>query len=56
MLKEKALFKRFVKSGPGGMKCACCFPQTNPGKKATIRSYRGDERRFIERLIKEALE
>ena len=56
MIQSKGFYKRFVKSGPGGMKCACCFPQTNPGKKAELRNVKRAERRFFQQLIKEELE
>lgn len=56
MLKEKGFYKRFVKVGPGGFKCECCWPQTSKGHKEALRSFRWDEKRFIARLVKEALE
>jgi hypothetical protein len=56
MVKEKGLYRRYVRAGPGGVNCGCCFPQTNPGRKAAFRATKREERRFIELLIKEALE
>lgn len=32
MFREKAFHKKFKNVGPGGLKCGCCFPQTNPGR------------------------
>lgn len=56
MIKEKGFYRRFVKSGPGGVHCGCCFPQTNPGRKLELRGVKRAERRLVQRLIKEALE
>lgn len=56
MIQSKALYRRFVKAGPGGVHCGCCFPQTNPGRRAAFRQVKAEERRYIQRFIKEALE
>lgn len=55
MIKEKGFYRKFVKVGPGGIHCGCCFPQTNPGRKYLFRVSSRDEKRLIERLIKEEL-
>lgn len=56
MIQSKGFYRRFVRVGPGGIRCGCCFPQTNPGKKLELRSFKSAERRHIQRLIKESLE
>ena len=56
MLQEKGFYKRFVKVGPGGVKCSCCFPQDSKGKKKYLRAFRKDEKRFMQRLLQEAFE
>lgn len=56
MIRSKGFYRRFVKSGPGGIHCGCCFPQTNPGRKLELRRFKRAERRHVQILIKEALE
>jgi hypothetical protein len=56
MIREKGYYKRFVKVGPGGINCGCCFPQTNPARKSLLRALKPQERRHVQRLIKEELE
>ena len=56
MIREKGLYRRFVRVGPGGFKCGCCWPQSSKGHKSALRAFRKDAQRFFERLLREALE
>lgn len=55
MLQEKGAYKRFVKARPGGINCACCFPQKSAHKKKALRMSQKAFKVYIQSMIADEL-
>lgn len=48
---EKASYKRFVYTGPGGVKCPCCFEAPGKARKAEFRRAKKRERNNVKQEV-----
>jgi hypothetical protein len=55
VIQEKSFYKRFTVVGPGGRKCACCYPQSGPTRRLFERADGKTERQWFKKLIEESL-
>lgn len=54
-MKEKAFFKKFKNTGPGGMHCACCFPAPGELRKKEFRISKRKESKFFNQSVQDTL-
>ena len=56
MIREKKFYLRVLNVGPGGFRCACCFPRKGtPARVTEIRIAKRKEQRLVDRLVQEEL-